>query len=245
MNRILLCICLPLLSGCAALTADPWGWMDDPAQQRWVEVSATVGEFDVRFSVPERLNGSTNRVRSDLRIGKTVEPIRVVVSDDYSRIRNQVATLNWDYWWGGFFRGSGTDFFLQIQSLYWKDAEDLLDVTPEEFMALRMEYYRGIFFPPDEEPSSMHELFFSRFETGIYTSATGLQWVHENSPSVQPKLMSYMLPIGNQLFLDFSFYVNEKSRNGNEPDPEWAERRWAMARKILDTVEITPRPGKF
>lgn len=116
MRVLMLLGLLPLLSGCAAPTADPWGWMDDPAQQRWVEVHAIVGDFEVSFSVPERRRGSTNRVRSDLGIGKESEPIRVVVSDDYSRIRNQVATLNWDYWWGGFFRGSGTDFILKIQS---------------------------------------------------------------------------------------------------------------------------------
>jgi hypothetical protein len=245
MNRILLLVCLPLLSGCAALTADPWGWMDDPAQQRWVEVSATVGEFDVRFSVPERLNGSTNRVRSDLQIGKASEPIRVVVSDDYSRIRNQVATLNWDYWWGGFLRGSGTDFFLQIQFLYWEDAEDLLDVTPEEFMRLRMEHYRDSYYQPGQEPHGMHELFFDRFDTGVYQSATGLNWIYENNPMVQPRYVRYMVPIGDQHILNFGYFVNEESRKSLEPDPEWAERRWAMARKILDTVEITPWPGKF
>lgn len=245
MRTILFLGLLPLLAGCAALTADPWGWMDDPAQQRWVEVRALVGEFEVRFSVPERLDGLTNRVRSNLRIGKASEPILVIVPHDYSRIRNEVATLNWDYWWGGFFRGSGVDYFLQVQSLYWADAENLLDVTPAEFMDLRVEYYREIFPPPDREPHGMHELFFRRFDTGIYTSATDLNWIFENNPMVQPKYMRYMLPIGDQYILNFGFFVNENSRSSREADPEWAKRRWDMTRKIIDTVEISPRPGKF
>jgi hypothetical protein len=54
-----------------------------------------------------------------------------------------------------------------------------------------------------------------------------------------------MVPLGDQHVLNFGYFVNEESRNSLEPDPEWAERRWAMARKILDTVKIAPRPGKF
>ena len=62
---------------------------------------------------------------------------------------------------------------------------------------------------------------------------------------VQPKYMRYMLPIGDQYILNFGFFVNENSRSSREADPEWAKRRWDMTRKIIDTVEISPRPGKF
>jgi hypothetical protein len=244
-KKILLWACLPFLSGCAALTADPWGWMDDPAQQRWVEIHAIVEGHEVRFSVPDRVDGVSNFTRSNLALRDAGSPIEILVPSKTEYIGNRFATFNWDYWWGGFFRGSGTDFFLSVQSLFWKEAENLLDLMPAEFMAGWTWRYTELFYPWDGDPHVMGELFFERYRTGLYTTSNGLNWVQENNPMVQPTSLKYMTPIGRKHILFFGFFINEKSRNGNEPDPEWVERRWAMARKILDTVEITPRPGKF
>ncbi|MBT8039286.1 MAG: hypothetical protein KJN78_03505, partial [Gammaproteobacteria bacterium] len=89
------------------------------------------------------------------------------------------------------------------------------------------------------------DFIWEKYRFGTYESATSLVWLTKNNPQLQESLLGFSSPLGEHHLLYFGFFINEKSRNGLDPDPAWVERRWEMAYKILDTVEITPRPGKF
>ncbi len=40
------------LTGCAAMTSNPWGWLDDPEQQYWTEVVVNGIGREMNFAIP-------------------------------------------------------------------------------------------------------------------------------------------------------------------------------------------------
>lgn len=235
---------LPIIAGCSTITADPWRWMDEPNAQRWVPIEVKFQDVLITFDFPTKANGSTYQVRSDQSLPEIGESIRieVPVRNEFQAV--EIVNLHWDYWWGGFLKESGTDFVLSLYVGYHgaNVAEPFWNMTPEEFMMWRREYWDEQFSGPDPW---FHQRFFETYSLDKHLSAKSLTWVCENRPPRTDRLTRCLLPLGEDHVLNFYFYINEKSRNGLEPDPAWVERRWEMAYKILDTVEITPRPGKF
>jgi hypothetical protein len=246
MNRILILLLLPLLSGCKVLTADPWRWMDDPALQRWVDIELEISKLEVQFAIPIQLNGkgSFSQTRSTLPLSSNVDPIQVFVPLKTEYIGTRIATFNWDHWWGGFFKDSGVDFFLSVQCIYYKDGGGFLNMSPDEWIEWRKQHWRREFSDPRMGIEDLDTYFFDGYRIDKYNSKRSLTWVFDNRPHLQQELISYMTPISDHHMLYFGFFVDEL-RTDMKPDPEWRKRRWAMAHKILDTVEITPRPGKF
>ncbi|NNK50369.1 MAG: hypothetical protein HKO99_02100 [Xanthomonadales bacterium] len=244
MKKWVLVSILPVFTGCAAITADPWHWMDDTTEQRWVTIEAQFQELTISFEVPARSNGSTYQVRSGLLRSDDHGPIKIGIPTRKDYQATPIGTFHWDYWWGGFLRDSGTDFVLNaFVGFYGKEYDQsFLDVTPSEYIDWRLGYWESFFKGSDPWFS---DRFFGDYEAEVYRSDVALLWVAENDPPRIRRMTDFMVPIGQDHVLHFNFFINEKSRNGLDPDPAWVERRWEMAYKILDTVEITPRPGKF
>jgi hypothetical protein len=235
---------IPFFSGCATVTGDPWRWMDEPAAQSWLSIEAEFENKVIFFQVPTRANGSTNQVRSTKQFRSVEIPISIQVPTKTVFQATGIAAFEWDYWWGGFLKGSGADFVLTVNVGYYADISNksFWEMSPNDYIETRQNYWRQIYSTSDDWTQRR---FFESYKIKECRSFKSLTMVCENKPSRTERMTTFMVPIGQDHVLHFNFFINEKSRNGLDPDPAWVERRWEMAYKILDTVEITPRPGKF
>ena len=117
-------------------------------------------------------------------------------------------------------------------------------MSAEEWITWRTQHWRSVYWSNSKNVYPTADIFFGGYKTGTYSSAKSLIWVFENRPHTKQENMAFKVPVGDQHMLTFGFFVN-RLRSDIKSDPEWNERRWAMAHKIMDTVEITPRPGMF
>lgn len=223
------------------MQSTPWDWLDKPNQQRWISVSFEVFGREISYSIPDRLKNGGQHTLSSHPLGDNKSSLVYQIQSEPSQIRTELAVYNWDSWWGGFFKESGVDFWLDLKIVQYDDAKNFLSMTSEQWINWRIADWREFFSNPQMKLDDPDEYFFNNYQIETYRSAKGLSWIWENDPVVQQKFITYMIPISNQHLLHFGFFVNEKRYNWQD-DPEWNQRRWDMVHKILDTVRITPEP---
>lgn len=241
MNKALLLLFLANLSGCSALNATPWDWLDDPAQQLWVEIKVEGFDSEIRFSVPDRLKSGGQHTQSNppLKSDETSQNIKIPLESLHQS--TELALFNWDAWWGGFFKESGVDFWMVVRVKFYSDDSGLMGLNVEQRKRMRLTHWNNFYSNPLIKSDEVKHYFFKNYQIEDYLSAKSLKWVSENHPTVQGQYITYMIPIGDKHELHMGFFVNEKRYNWQD-DPEWNQRRWDMAHKILDTVSITPKP---
>ncbi len=241
MKRILLLFLLPCLSSCAAMQSTPWDWLDNEEQQRWVDVTFVGYGTSISYSIPDRLKGGGQHTLSSHSLGKDETALVFQVPPESSNKTTELAVYNWDSWWGGFFKESGVDFWLDIEVHYQADESGLLEMSPEEIIQWKLEELREFFSNPLMKSDEPARFFFDNLQLKTYTTPSAVTFVSENNPTLQGDYVIYMTPVSNKQMLQFGFFVNEKRYNWKD-DPEWNQRRWDMVHKILDTVRITPAP---
>lgn len=233
---------LLLCSGCAAMNADPWGWLDDPAEQKWIDVTVAGYGREISYSIPDRLNprGQRPRIWPPLEVGGSTQNIRV--SDDLLQERSTtLAQYIWDRWWGGFMKGRGHDHSLNVFVVTVEEGTNLLELGIEERMQMSIDYRTRLYDKPSWESQKLGEYFFQHFEIFPFESRTGHTWVVQNDPNVTEDHVYYTIPITDRHILEFSFFVRDKRYDWKD-DPEWNARRWALVEQIMNTVRITPDP---
>jgi len=228
------------LSACSVMTADPWSWLDDPVQQKWVEVSLLSDDWEVHFQVPDRRNAGIERLKSTPPLEKGADSFVIEIPKISNRESKRLAYFQWESWWGGFLKESGVDFRLDIWVYRYPNEQNLLDLEINERIERRISQWEDEYSDPLMRDSYLRDAFFKNFEIRSYESVQGLEWVFENSPSTKSDSVSYMIPLSEYEILDVGFFVNEK-RYDRKEDPGWNQRRWDLSRKILDTVTITRR----
>ena len=229
-----------LLAGCSSMTTDPWSWLDEPENRNWVDVVITNDDWKIELQVPDRQTGGTARTSftPPLKNGAGTLHVKVPASD-VSKSR-RLAYIEWESWWGGFFKDSGVDFYLDIW-VFKMPGQNALESGLEDRIAQRVSQWEAELAGSTSSDFDIRDQFFSDYKVGPYKSAQGLEWVVENSPNKNGETKTYLIPLSNTQILDIGFFVNQKRYDWKD-DPEWNERRWALSRKILDTVTITRTP---
>ena len=229
------------LSGCTAMTADPWSWLDDPEQQRWVSVELVHENWQINLQVPDHGTIGIERMVSIPPLDRGAESMTIRIPENSIVDDVRMAYFQWDSWWGGFLKESGSDFRLDIWVYHYRGERNLLDLDIDERIERRIEQWEKEYSDPLMHNNSIQSNFFESYQINPHQSAQGLLWVVENSPATKDGAVSYMIPLSNTQILDIGFFVNQKRYDWKD-DPEWNERRWALSRKILDTVTITRTP---
>ena len=231
-----------LFSGCAAISADPWGWLDDPDERKWVDVKVIGYGREITYSVPDRLRSGGQRPRIwpppiEGSFGQVIHVPR-------ESLREGALTLAqylWDRWWGGFHKRSDYDFSLNVRVELHEGDSSLLDKSTDELLGRPLEYRKKIYSKPNPTTQKIGEYFFERYWVKPFESKTGHVWVSENNPIVTADHVYYTIPITDHHILEFSFFVRDKRYDWKD-DPEWNARRWALVEQIMNTVRITPNP---
>lgn len=238
-----ICLAVILLGGCVQLSGDQWRWMDDPAQQQWVEIGCEGWGREIRFAIPDRLSGGSERVRSNLAIHEADGLVPMPACSKASVGHLLLAMFQWDYWWGGFLKDEGTDFAMDVSVIYFDDEPGFLDMSPKEWAEWRTEYWRKKYSATlIGNRDEISEKFFNEYRVEPFKAeGNSLTWVHEAFPVVSGHTFEYHLPVSDSHLLTFWFRVNGV-RGGMEPDPAWAQRRLEMARKIMNSVTVYPAP---
>lgn len=242
MRLFLSCLVLSTLGSCAQLTGDQWRWMDEPAQQQWVEFTYEGWGREIRFAVPNRLKGSTNRVRSRPHINKGVKSITLSAPPGSLYSNHLLGSFHWDYWWGGVFKSKGTDFVMSVSVTYSEESPDFLDMDAWRWADWRSNYWRELYSDSNNgNNSGLVEKFFSDYLIEPYESKNSLIWVYEKYPTDAGNIFEFHLPVSDDHVLSFWFRISGV-RNGINPDPAWSQRRLELAYKIMDRVKVAPLP---
>jgi hypothetical protein len=86
--------------------------------------------------------------------------------------------------------------------------------------------------------------FFENIVVEKRPNADGLPLIFRNDPLAIKNAVNYQIPVTDNEYLSFRFFVREK-RYGNQEDRVWNQRRWDIVQQIVDSIEVTPRPVKF
>ena len=231
---------IPFLSGCAVMTADPWSWLDDPSKQTWVKVTLVSDNWEVKLQVPDRSTAGIERLVSIPPLERGADSLLVEIPRSSTEDQRRMAYFQWESWWGGFFKDSGVDFYLDIWVYDYPKEDNLMVLDIDSRIERRITQWEDEFSDPLMHDATIRENFFKDYQIGSYVSFQGLVWVMENSPTTWGDSVSYMTPLSEHEILDVGFFVNQKRYDWKE-DADWNQRRWELSRKILDTVEITRR----
>ena len=224
------------------MQSTPWDWLDHPEQQRWIDVTLSGDGWDILYSVPDRLKSSGQHTQSDppLDISGS-HRLFLLPPETPNKKWARLAAYNWDSWWGGFFKESGVDFWLEVAVNYYENENEFLDMNSEEFIQWKVAGHREFYAKHFKASSEQENSFFKNYRIEKYVSANSITWIHENTPTVQGDYIVFMSPLSNSHILEFGFFVNKKRYNWKD-DPEWNKHRWDIVYKILDSVSITARP---
>jgi hypothetical protein len=225
------------LAGCSSMTTDSWNWLDDPKNQKWVEVVITGDDWKIELKVPDKQTAGKARTKFTPPLKHGAENLYVNVLTSEVGESRRLVYVEWEHWWGGFLKESGVDFFLDIW-VFHNPGRNVPESNLDDRVEQRISQWEAEFAGLDSSDPGIRDHFFSDYEVGPYTSAQGLEWVVENSPHKYGQFKAYLIPLSEHLTLDIGFFVNQKRYDWKD-DPEWNERRWALSRKILDTVTIT------
>jgi hypothetical protein len=239
--KILLLLSLSLfLQGCSVMTADTWSWLDEPENQKWVPVVFIADDWKLSMQVPDKRTNGIERTtfRPPLEKGATV--LVVDTSEKSISESTRMAHIQWESWRGGLFKDSGVDFYVDSWIRYLPDHGGL-DLDLEGRLERRVKQWETEFSDLRHSDPGVQETFFKDYEVWIYTSARGTEWIAENTPNKNRETKTIQAPLNEDLILDVGFFVNQKRYDWKD-DPDWNERRWKLARKILDTVTITRAP---
>lgn len=220
------------------MTTDPWAWLDDPEQQRWVDVEIAGEDWQIDFQVPDNGTAGIERMISIPPLDRGAESMTIKVPGNSMVDHERMAYFQWDNWWGGILEESGNDFRLDIWVYHYRNEKNLLDLDIDERVERRTSQWEQEYSDPLMRDNSIRDNFFNRYQISSHESEHGLSWVVENSPATKGDAVSYMIPLSDTQILDIGFFVNQKRYDWKD-DPEWNKRRWALSRKILDTVTIT------
>jgi len=239
--RIFIAMLLPLcLGACAAVTENPWAWLDDPEQQQWKTVIVNGHGREIRFSVPDRLEPGGEHIRPwPVQDGNQRDFVIDLPLESLTVRTQAVVEFVWEWYWGGFYKEGNFDFSLEIWISRNQGNVELFELSAERRLQSRIEYYQGTYSGP--EHTRMRAYFFDHYWVIPFSTSQSLTWIVENQPQITADHQFFRLPISDHHELVFSFFVR-KERFGGAEDPEWMERRWQLARKIVDTVRIIPNP---
>ena len=239
MKYVLIGIFLSVLGGCAAVTADPWGWLDDPAQQQWVEMLCEFPGTEIQLAVPNRLKGKTHRFRSYplVEVGETSVPIPGCT--DFPNTNLVIAMFDWDYWWGGFFKDKGADFHMTVSVLHHENSPQFLDLDVSSWIGWRTEYWQSVYGRPPRGSVEQLQKFLDGYSIEPFHSKSSVTWVLEEYPTVTGRMFEFHAPLSNSDTLTIRFQISGV-RGGLEPDPAWQERRLQMAFSIMNKVAVSP-----
>ncbi|MEJ2401648.1 MAG: hypothetical protein P8Y52_09670, partial [Xanthomonadales bacterium] len=209
------------------MAADPWGWLDESAEQRWIDVRIEGYGRTITYSVPDRSGTGAHRPRiwPPLESGETAQEIAVPL-EAFAKPSLPLGQYLWDRWWGGFLKDSGHDFSLNVRVERAED-ETLLGLTLEERLRRPVAYRKAVYSKPNWESQKRGEYFFDRYWVKPFESSTGHVWVAQNNPIVTHDHVYYSIPISDHHILEFSFFVRDRRYDWKD-DPEWNARRWGM-----------------
>jgi len=231
-----------IIGGCAAITADPWGWLDDPEQQYWSDITIHGYGREIRFAVPDRWKPGGEHVRRWPKLEKGQRD-QVVETTGISLYEPAIRLLifHWDWYWQGFYKKGDYDFYLDVWVQYLEGQPQLLDLTPDQRVRRQVDYWQNVYDETDSITLKMKAYFFDEYRVAPYQNKHSVVWIHENQPQITADHEIYRIPISDHHELTFSFFVRE-NRFDLKDDPAWNQRRWEMTRKIMDTVQIIPNP---
>lgn len=238
-------IWLPIVlfcTGCATLASDPWSWLDERPDQRWVDVKIEGYDCVITFSVPDRREGIRERPRiwPPFARNQSVQEINVS-SEALAEPSNTLGQYIWDRWWGGFTKGSGFDFSLNVRVDREPSDQNLLALGVPERLDRPVTFRKALYSGSDSVSKKFADYFFARFWVKPFESEAGDIWIMQNNPAVTADHVNYTIPISDQHILEFSFFVRDKRYDWKD-DPEWNARRWALVEEIMNTVRIDPAP---
>lgn len=230
-----------MLAACSTFNADPWSWLDDPSQQNWRTIMVRGPQGGFVFSIPDRSDPGKEQVRSwpEQAPGEPDQPIDVP-EDAVTRSTYRAASFVWEFYWDGYYRKGRHDFDLDIWITDRGPDAGLSAASVEARVQSRLEHYERVYSGPDQ--ARMREYFLERYRVEPYESRQSLVWIVENQPQLEASHRVYRLPISDRHEIRFSFFVRQ-DRHGGPPDPEWMERRWELARRIVDTFRFVPVPN--
>jgi hypothetical protein len=241
-KTISLLLLVQLSLGCSVISEDPWGWLEEPSEQIWKDIEINAISRNVVFAVPDRPRNSGSRTEywSDVNASEDVSNINLSIEDE----RRAVAVLSrvdWDAWWGGFYKKGGEDFYLSVNVFFREDAPNFLDLSLDQRIDWTYSYWKSKFLKPQSGRNPNKEYFLEHFWLKTFEAESGLHFVRHNAPTGSESYQHFTIPLSDQHILDFAFFVNDL-RYGQKEDPKWNQSRWEMVEKIMNTVRITPDP---
>jgi len=236
-----------LLPGCAVLQATPWDWLDRPEDVRWVRVSFQGPVYSVSYSIPDRLGSWGNRVAAYPELPGAAgtaafeSPARKGVNSF-----EIVANYLWDTYWTGFLGGNEwkEDFTFTVYLVNWGEADGFMEMTSEQWVEWHLNADRQWFEKFGGLTGDRYLYFVENLVIEKRVNKNGVPLIFSNNPTAIERSVDYMIPVTNDEYLSFRFFVREK-RYGNRGDREWNRRRWEIVQQIVDSIEVTPRPAKF
>ena len=241
MRTILASVILFLLSGCSAMQSTPWDWLDEPEEIRWIDVTINGYGYDVSFSVPDHPEDWGQHIQAWPEFEKGEVSRLLEAPPEFPRGYTPWVRYYWDTWWGGFFKESSYDFSFEISYERCEGNCNFSNLNPNDWIQWRTSDWRKRYSMPLMKSDEPAKEFFSRFEIRSLTNANSFVFIFENSPMTVADSVSYLVPVNENHYLDFEFFVS-KLRFGLREEPEWNQRRWQLVREIMDTVTITPDP---
>ena len=247
MKRVAAVLVATQLTSCAAMTADPWSWMDNPSEQSWDKVTIIGYGREIQFRIPDRLHrGGTHVIRGpQLQDGARDQVIEIPPEAQFAPAL-EIVQFNWERYWGGFVYSDKTYYKFRVYVNYYDDKPKLLkrDVN-SRIDRIQDEFDRSQGGPYESNvQAKLAEFFYDRIYLEPYQSAQPYVWTLENQPLLLREHEYFRLPISDNHELIFWFWYHWVDEGG-KTDPDWLEQRRALSRKILDTVTISPDPWVF
>jgi len=126
----------------------------------------------------------------------------------------------------------------------WGEADGFMEMTSEQWIEWYLKTFNDWFTETGSLEGDGLRRFFENIVVEKRPNADGLPLIFRNDPLSIKNAVNYQIPVTNDEYLSFRFFVREK-RYGNREDTGWNRRRWEIVQQIVDSIEVTPRPAKF
>ena len=239
-----------LLTSCASLTNDPWEWLDEPENQNWKRMTISFPAQQISFSVPDRLSSGNQMIASPEWKDADHDLLVSLQQASIDQPAVKLTGIFWEYPSGGLNKLLDSDFTFTAFVFHIDEARSLLSMNVEERILWQRDRFQKTYGPADKHSKSAKDQLRQAKLDGdlrieLFQSQQGYEWIRDNDPFHSFEHDNFRMPISDDLELEFSFGyridLDTAGKPGNR-DVQWLERRKKIARKVLDTVTISPPP---
>lgn len=219
--KYIICACLFLaLNNCVVVDSSDFEYLDDENLELH-PVQILGAERDVEISLPKSL-------AIELPNSLFMKPEALILP--YSKALD----FPYEWLWGGPTRKDKGLYLFEL-GFERRLNRSLLNETIDSRIQLHRHRYEAF------DEGTWRDIVLDRLSIVEYQSSQQYIWLLENMPTVLPHHEVFSIPVSDERELVVWFWYNEDWVTDH---PEWFERRKALSRRILDTVQLSePNEG--